>query len=317
MHDLAAELQTLAPPEPAKATAAQALAIERREILSVRPELLVALYAAVATLVAGAGLLIRANLDRIGPVALLAGILAAAAICYAVAGRARHASRERTLVEDYVLLLGALLFSTAVGYAEIQFKLFGAGWSRHLLLLAAWHLGTAYLFRSRLVLAVALTAFAAWIGVEARLGSLIDPLYPRIGGTGSRALLCALVFWLGSRAHWRHGRETADGFREVYRHFAANFGFLGALALGGDEQTRWIGALVLLALAAVVGTAGVIERRQSFLLYAVGYTTIGLVWLEALVIRDYLLQSWVGFLTVVGAVLLLLRLRAKLQESAP
>jgi hypothetical protein len=41
------------------------------------------------------------------------------------------------------------------------------------------------------------------------------------------------------------------------------------------------------------------------------------VWLEALVIRDSLLQSWVGFLTVIAALMLLLRMRARLHESAP
>lgn len=317
MHDLSAELRSLTPADSAKAAVDQALAIEQRQILSVRPELLVALYAAVATLVAGVGLLIKTNLDRIGPLALLTGIFTAAAICHGLAWRARHADRERTLAEDYVLLLGALLFSTAIGYAEAEFRLFGAGWSRHLLLLAVWHAGSAYWFRSRLVLAIALAAFAAWVGVEARLGTIIDPLYPRFGGIGTRALVCALVFWLGSRAHWRHDRESADGFREVYRQFAVNFAFVGALALGGDEPTRWIGVIVLLILAVLVGMAGLAERRQSFLLYAVGYTTIGLVWLEALVIRDYQLQSWVGFLTVIAAVMLLLRLRARLKESTP
>jgi hypothetical protein len=270
----------------------------------------------VATLVGGVGLLIKANLDRIGPLALLAGILAASILCYAVALRARAAGRERSLGEDYVLLLGALLFSAAVGYAEVQFELFGDSWSRHLLLLAVWHLAIAYWFRSRLVLSVALTAFAAWLGVEARLGTVADPLYPQFGA-GSRSLLCALVFYLGSRFHLAESPSSGSGFREVYLQFAAHFGFWGALALGGDISTRWFGVLILLGLAVIVGRFGVRERRQSFLLYAVGYTTIGLVWLEALVVRDRVLSSWLGLFTVIGAVVLLLNLRARLKDSAP
>jgi hypothetical protein len=316
MHELSAELCELKAGGAVEVARLQALRLEQREVFSVRRELLVVLYVAVATLVAGVGLLVKTNLDRIGPVALLSGILIAAALCYAIALRARRAGRERSLGEDYVLLLGALLFSAAVGYAEMQFKLFGSSWSRHLMLLAIWHLASAYLFGSRLVLAVALTAFAGWVGVEARLGTVLDPFYPRVGGFGSRSLMCAMVFYLGSRFHLA-GSNAATGFRDVYRQFAANFGFWGALALGGDASTRWIGAATLLGLAFVVGRAGLAERRQSFVIYAVGYTTIGLVWLESLLIGSYLLTSWAGLLTVIGAVVLLLNLRARLKASEP
>jgi len=314
MHDLSDELRTLAPDDVLEAARAGALRQERREFLSVRNELLVAMYVAVATLVGGVGWLIRDNLDRIGPVALLCGVFAAAAICYAMALHALAARRERSLGEDYVLLLGALLFSAAVGYLEVKFRVFGAGWSRHLLLLSLWHLASAYLFRSRLVLAAALTAFAAWLGVEASLGTVFESRH-RMLGFGPRALLCASLFWTGGWLHGGEGVDAGRGFRDVYRQFAANFGFWGALALGASASTRWIGAVILLVLAIIVGRAGLAERRQSFLLYAVGYSTIGLVWLEAMVSGSYLVSSWLGLFTVIGAVMLLMKLRARLKES--
>jgi len=314
VQDLSEEVRAVAVDEALTSARSQALRLEQLDIFSVRRELLVALYVAVATLIGGVGLLIKANLDRIGPVALLTGIFLASALCYAIALRASAARRERSLGEEYVLLLGALLFSTAVGYTEVQFHVFGASWSRHLLLLFVWHLGAAYYFRSWLVLSVALTAFAVWIGVEVRFGTVVDPLYPCFGA-GPRSLLCALVFYLGSRYHLTEHAGPATGFRDAYLHFAANFGFWGALALGGDASTRWIGALILLGLAAIVGRFGLRERCQSFLLYAVGYSTIGLVWLEALLVRDLLRASALGLFTVVGAVVVLLNLRARLKES--
>lgn len=313
MHDLSEEVRSLAVDEALTAQRSQALRLEQRDIFSIRRELLVALYVAVATLIGGFGLLVKVNLDRIGPVALLSGILVASVLCYAIALRASAARRERSLGEDYVLLLGALLFSSAVGYAEVQFHMFGASWSRHLLLLFVWHLGTAYCFRSRLVLSVALTAFAVWIGVEVRFGTVVDPLYPRFGA-GPRSLICALVFYLGSRYHVAERTGPGSGFRDVYLQFSANFGFWGALALVEEASTRWIGALILLGIAAIVGRFGLRERRQSFLLYAVGYSTIGLVWLEALWVRDLAAASWLGLFTVAGAVVLLLNLRARMKE---
>ncbi|MET0282045.1 MAG: DUF2157 domain-containing protein [Steroidobacteraceae bacterium] len=315
MHDLSEELRAL-PEEAARAPAlAQAVLLEQRQLFSVRRELLVLIYAAVAVLVSGVGLLIKANLERIGPLALLGGNLAAAAGCYAVALRVRQVRRPRSLGEDYVLLLGALLFSTAVGFAETQFHVLGAGWSRHLLLLALWHLVTAYLFRSRLVLAVSLTAFAGWLGVEARLGTWFDPLHPLLG-LGPRGLLCATLFYVGGWFHRHEQAGTATGFRDVYRQFAANFGFWGALALGASSDTRWLGALLLIVLALIIARAGLTERRQSFLLYAVGYSAVGLIWLESLLLRDWLVMSWAGLLTVVGAIVLLMNLRGRLQHAA-
>lgn len=311
MHDLSAQIRLLDTSQAPQAAAA-AMQRETRAVFSVRPELLFALYLAVAALTAGVGLLIKANLDRIGPVALLSGLIIAALLCYAVALRARQTGRERTLGEDYVLLLAALLASAAVGYAEVQFRLFGSGWSRHLLLLAGWHLACAYFFTSRLVLSVALAAFAGWLGAEVRLGTVFDVRSPLLGA-GPRCLLAALLFWMSSLAH-RDETRRAD-FRHVYQQFAANFGFWGALALGAQPATRWIGAVVLLALAGIVGRAGWRERRESLLLYAVGYTTIGLVWLEALLLPGEL-ASWMGLATIAGAMALLISLRSRLRTAA-
>lgn len=316
MLDLSAELDSLPGAATLDAARAQALRLERREVFSVRQELLVALYVAVATLIAGVGLLVKANLDRIGPAALVTGILLAAALCYWWALHLRRAGRERSLGEDYLLLLGALLFSAAVGYAELQFHLFGKAWSRHLLWLALWHLGSAYFFGSRLVLSVALTAFAGWLGVQTRLGSLFDPLYPMLGA-GSRALSCALLFWCGSRLHARGRGHGRSGFHEVYSQFAVNFAFWGTLALFAHSATRWFGVPLLLVLTVFVGRMGLGERRESYVLYAVGYGTVGLVWLEALLLGGYVVASSLGLATVVGAIVLLLRLRARLKESAP
>jgi hypothetical protein len=314
MHDLSPELETLSLEGDLAQARAAAVRLERRAVFSIHRELLVMLYAGVATVVAGVGFLVKANLDRIGPMALLSGILLAALLCYAVALRARSKERARTLGEDYVLLLGALLFSAATGYAEVKFHLLGANWSRHLLLLAAWHLGTAYLFGSRLVLSVALAAFATWMGAELKFGALFE-YGNRWWGAGPRALICAIAFYAGSRLHGMEDPRSGSGFREVYRQFAVNFGFWGALALGGDSATRWIGALTLLGLALGSGRVGLVERRESYLVYAVGYSTIGLIWLEALLFRDFGLTSTLGLMTVVGAVALLFSLRARLKAS--
>jgi len=140
MHGLAPELRQLASAgslDPA--TASHLIARENGQLFSVHRELLVLLYLAVAAIVAGVGLLVKENLDRIGPVTLIASLVAAAALCYASAIRTARRGEARSTAGDYVLLLGALLLSAAVGYAEYAFRSLGADWSWHLLLLAGVH----------------------------------------------------------------------------------------------------------------------------------------------------------------------------------
>lgn len=295
------------------ASAAAAIALESRAVFSVRAELLAVLYMAIAMVVGGVGLLVRANLDRIGPAALTAALFAVAAICYALALRPTLAGRERSLGLDYVLLLGALLTSSAVAYAEVRFHWLGAGWSRHLLILAVWHFATAYGFGSRLLLSVALAGFAAWLGIEPRFGDLWRGDVPW-QDLGWRALGCALLYAAGAWLHARGARPAA--FRDVFETFAANLSLAGALAVGFSPGELWVGAALLVALAFAIGRYGLARRRESLVLFAIGYGTIGVIGLEARLLDGAIAASNLGLLTVIGAVLLMLRLRARLKESA-
>ncbi len=236
---------------------ATALAAERREIFSLFGELRAAAYIAVALVTTGAGIFIKNNADRLGPVTILAALLIAAAACYAFALR----RRERTIVGDYVLLLGALLVSAAAGYAESQFHLLGANWSRHFLFLAALHIATAYLFDSRLVLGAGLAALAAWFGADIKtFKSGFD--------FGARAIECAATVAVFRLAN-RH-----KAFDATYEHFAATLAFFGALALSFDSSTRWMGVAAALALAALVVWRGLRGGGEVMVIYAIVYATI-------------------------------------------
>src|SRR6185295_18258839 len=112
------------------------LAHERREVFSLQPELRILAWGGAMLLATAAGIVLKNNLDRIGPLvlALLMGLAAAA--CYVwVWWRRSRAS----LADDYVLLLGALLLSGDVAFIETQFHLLGSNWYRHYLLLAVVH----------------------------------------------------------------------------------------------------------------------------------------------------------------------------------
>ena len=229
-----------------------ATAGEGRRLFSVYGELRAASYIAVALVTTGVGIWIKNH--PVDPVTILVALLLAAAACYAFALR----RRERTIVADYVLLLGALLVSAAVGYAETQFHLLGANWSRHLLVLALFHIATAYLCDSRLVLGAGLAALAAWFGVDMKA-------FDNGVGFGQAALSCAAtvaIFRLANRY---------KAFDATYEHFAANLAFFGALAWALNDDMRWIGVAAALVLAAIC----VIRRAdEASVIYAIIYATI-------------------------------------------
>lgn len=310
MHDLLEELRELQAAGTADAAAiGQARIRESRQPFSLRLELRMALYASVLTLAGGAAVLLRANLDRVGPFALLGAILVAALACYLLALRPRWQRREPTLAHDYLLLLGALLVSAAAGYAEWRLRVFGAGWPRHLLWLAIWHGLTAYYAGSRLVLSLALAAFAAWLGIDASAAQWLRG-WQAWRGLAWRAIGCALLFLAAAVLHRRRGNGVA--FAEVYEQFSANLAGYATLALLFDPPTRGLGIALLVPLLLTLATTGLRQRRESLVLYAIGYGTVAALGLELQWLgggQVYLL----GLPTVVAAAALLLATRSRLR----
>ncbi len=126
MHTLEPELRTLrAEGLIDDATAAAALARERRDVFSLHTEVRALLYAGVLLVMAGVGTVLARHLDRIGPLAIVLGIAVTAAVCAVPAVRARLAGRPPSVAGDYLLLLAALLAAAAVGSAEHAFGRMG------------------------------------------------------------------------------------------------------------------------------------------------------------------------------------------------
>ena len=143
--------------------------VARGELVSVRPELRFLLYGGVVLTMAGVGLLLQQNLERIGPVAIavILGLGAVGCLLW-VAHRAPGFSRKVVtsphLAFDYLLLLGVLLAAADLAYVESQFTPLGKNWPWHLLMVALLTGALALRFDSRLVFSLALTSFAAPLG---------------------------------------------------------------------------------------------------------------------------------------------------------
>lgn len=281
------------------------IARERREVFSLHPELRILSWGGALLLATAAGLVLKNNLDRIGPLALAVLMAVASAACYAFVWwrRARAA-----IVDDYVLLLGALLLSGDVAFIESQFHLLGNAWHRHFLIVAIAHAVTAYVFRSRIVLSLAITAIAAWLGVR-------ESPFTAANDYAIRAFACAalLLAWRSAHQQFDRHREARD-FAPSFEHFAANIAFAGSIALMFEDDTRVIGCLVMLVLAGMTTVWGIHVRRELFVLYSFLYAVLAVNVLFAEMVRD---DDWVFLIvlvSVIGAIVGLLAIHARVKE---
>lgn len=202
--------------------------IARGELVSVRVELQIALWAGVTMVAAGAGLLVKENLARLGPVTIGAGIGLAAALCLWYVARTAPPfswapSASPTLAFDYVLLLGVLLIGTDLAYLETRYRLLGPDWPWHLFLLSLIQLAFAFRYDSRAVLTLALASFAAWRGVAISLPG-VALFGPHDVAIRANALAVGALFLAAGTLCARTGRKA---------HFEPAFGNLGLLLLLG------------------------------------------------------------------------------------
>src|SRR5438270_5830314 len=269
MFSVAREIQSLRDAGAISAEAAAPLiAREKRDVVSLYAELRFLTWAGVMLIVTGVGVLVKNHLDQIGPLAIAVGIGAGAAGCYAWATYKRK--REASLVDDYILLLAALLLSAGVGYVEHTWHLLGANWKEHLFILAVIHGVTAYAFGSRLVLSVSLTSLAAYLGVERS----IDTIWRSSQATAASGFVCAAIVlaWRLLDARYRKSRT----FSAVFDHYAANLAFWSSLILSADKDLRLLGCAIALALAAASAVYGFKTHSEMFVIYACVYGVIAL-----------------------------------------
>jgi len=315
VHTLEPEIRTLhAEGTTDDATASRALALDRGEIISLHQELRATLYAGVLLVMAGVGMILARNLDRLGPVAIVLVIALAAAACAVPAVRAKLAGLTLTVAGEYLLLLAVLLASADLAYAEREFTLLGPLWSWHLLLLAVVHAAIAYAFASPLVLAASLTALAGWFGVGGTFGDVLHFAYstPTLG---ARALACAAVI-----AAWRYADRRArpdTRFSEVFDHFAANLAFWGSIAWCMEWPWLAAGLPLLAALAWASIRRGLATGREAFLVYGVVYAAIGTCSVVETRIHDTTASLGFVLLVVCAAAAALWQLRRRLREPGP
>ena len=253
----------------------------RRETLSIYHEVRALAWAGVMLIAAGAALLVKKHFDDIGPLTIAIAIGIAALACYAWVWR-----RGASAINEYIVLLGALLLSVDIAFIESQWKILGNEWQRHSLLLALLHAAAAYFFHSRMVMSLSLAAFVTWVAAEHPPQSAI--------GIATRALLCAWLFVAMRVANRR------ENLHPVFEHFAAHTAFAGAIALVINDDTMWAGALIGIALAVASVMYGFRARRELFVIYGYLY---GVVIANIVIARQFGVDVLIVFFQLLSIVL--------------
>ena len=161
------EAEGLLPPAQAAAIAED----ERTRPFSLHYELRALLYLGSVLLAGGLGVLVYENRNSLSQELVTAFIALAMGASFAYAARHRPAftwgeAPRTSIAADYLLLLGCLLFLVLEGYVQVEYGMFGTRYGLVTLLPAVLFFALAYRYDHRGVLAMAITALAAWVGVS-------------------------------------------------------------------------------------------------------------------------------------------------------
>jgi hypothetical protein len=100
-------------------------------------------------------------------------------------------------------------------------------------------------------------------------------------------------------------------FAPLFDQFAINIAFWGALVLTANSDTKFVGLLVTLIIAAASVQWGFRQRRELFLMYAFVYTIIAI----NIVIVETLIIMLSAILGIVGLFLIHARFQKRLANA--
>jgi hypothetical protein len=174
--------------------------LSREEPFSVFLELNILLYAGILAFIGGLGWTVSTWSQQLGDVAVLTGLSAifAASFWYCFSRAPAWSPRETpspSLIFDYVLYLGSLVWSVELAYIEYRFHMLSGQWDLYLLATAVLFFFLAYRFDNRFVLSLALSSLAGWFGLTiSHWPSHQDEVYRQyailysliVGGAGGR-----------------------------------------------------------------------------------------------------------------------------------
>jgi len=277
-------------------------ALSRAEPFSVFLELNLLLYAGILAFVAGLGWTVTTWSQQLGDVLILAALSAILAACFWYTfSRAPAWSVAEvpspSLLFDYVLYLGSLVWSVELAYIENRFHLLSGQWDLYLLATAALYFVLAYRFDNRFVLSLALSSLAGWFGLTiSHFPSHQDATY--------RQYAIVYSLFIAAAGAITHRRALKPHFFGTYLNIAANVLFWALLSGVFIRQNSALWLLALLAACAASLAWGISRRQFAFVAYAAVYGYIGI---SSILLREMNSgAALLAYFAVTGAAMLIM-----------
>jgi hypothetical protein len=255
--------------------------LSRGEPFSLFLELNILLYAGILAFVAGLGWTVSTWSQQLGDVLVLTVLstMLSACFCYCFSRAPAWSPRETpspSLVLDYVLYLGSLIWSVELAYLENRFQVFSGQWDLYLLATASLFFFLAYRFDNRFVLSLALSSLAGWFGLTiSHWPSHQDAVYRQY------AILYSLM--VGGAGATLQRRGLKPHFFGTYLNIAANVLFWALLSGVFNREGYFVWLLGLLAACGASLAWGLARRQFSFVAYSAVYGYVGV---SAILVRD-------------------------------
>jgi hypothetical protein len=255
--------------------------LSRREPFSLFLELNILLYAGILAFVAGLGWTVSTWSQQLGDVLVLTVLTTMLGACFWYCfSRAPAWSPGETpspsLVLDYVLYLGSLIWSVELAYLENRFHLLSGQWDLYLLATAGIFFFLAYRFDNRFVLSLALSSLAGWFG-------LTISHWPKHQDAEYRQYAILYSLLVGGAGALLQRRGLKPHFFGTYLNIAANVFFWAVLSGVFNREGYLVWLLCLLAACGASLAWGLKRRQFSFVAYAAVYGYVGV---SAILTRD-------------------------------
>jgi len=109
--------------------------------------------------------------------------------------------------------------------------------------------------------------------------------------------------------------NRVDEFAPLFEHFAANLLLSAGIAMTFENETRTLGCLGTIGIAAIVIAWGFRTRRESFVLYAFVYAVIALdILLVSFFDRTEAIAFFVIVGTAIGSIIALIAIHGRFKD---
>jgi len=256
---------------------------EQNKLFSLFWEVKIVLYLGVLLFSAGAGLIIHLNIDSIGHISIISLIGLACMACFYFTFRKSEPFSFNEIIStspwnDYILLLGCLLFLSLETYLQFQYTIFGTQYGTATIIPTLLFFLLAYRFDHKGVLSMAVTGLAGWAGIAVTPREVFDGL-DNFSDHSYIWTALSLGCFLNALVFGFQRINLKNHFAFTYLNFAIHILFIAALSGLFLETNHLVFIPVLFTLAGVYYFQARKLESYYFLLFIMVYLYIGITYI--------------------------------------